>query len=54
MFDELVRDGVLRKRPTGWYWPSTREQPAGSVDIRGSGIGQVAMVETGTPASSTR
>ncbi|WP_232660851.1 DEAD/DEAH box helicase [Pseudonocardia sp. TRM90224] len=48
LLDELVRDGVLRKRPTGWFWPSTREQPAGSVDIRGSGIGQVAMVETGT------
>jgi DEAD/DEAH box helicase domain-containing protein len=42
---ELVADGVLRRRPTGWYWPSTRERPAGSVDIRGSGLGQVAVVE---------
>jgi DEAD/DEAH box helicase domain-containing protein len=45
VLDELVADGVLRRRPTGWYWPSTRERPAGSVDIRGSGLGQVAMVE---------
>lgn len=45
---ELVHDGVLRRRPTGWFWPSTRDQPAGSVDIRGSGLGQVAMVEAGT------
>jgi DEAD/DEAH box helicase domain-containing protein len=48
VLDELVRDGVLRRRPTGWYWPSTRERPAGSVDIRGSGLGQVALVEATT------
>ncbi|MFC4943250.1 DEAD/DEAH box helicase [Pseudonocardia sp. GCM10023141] len=48
LLEELVRDGVLRRRPTGWYWPSTREQPAASVDIRGSGLGQVAMVESET------
>lgn len=48
LLDELVREGVLRRRPTGWFWPSTREQPAGSVDIRGSGLGQVAMVEAQT------
>src|SRR6185369_4808591 len=41
-------DGVLRRRPTGWFWPSTRERPAGSVDIRGSGLGQVAVVEADT------
>ncbi|WP_344425494.1 DEAD/DEAH box helicase [Pseudonocardia ailaonensis] len=45
---ELVEDGVLRRRPAGWFWPSTREKPAGSVDIRGSGLGQVALVEAGT------
>jgi DEAD/DEAH box helicase domain-containing protein len=45
---ELVADGVLRRRPTGWYWPSTRDRPAGSVDIRGSGLGQVAVVEAET------
>ncbi|MDT7707854.1 MAG: box helicase protein [Pseudonocardiales bacterium] len=48
LLDELVADGVLRRRPTGWYWPSTRERPAGSVDIRGSGLGQVAVVEGAT------
>src|SRR5690606_11975317 len=48
VLDELVADGVLRRRPTGWYWPSTRERPAGSVDIRGSGLGQVAVVEADT------
>jgi DEAD/DEAH box helicase domain-containing protein len=48
VLDELVADGALRRRPTGWYWPSTRERPAGSVDIRGSGSGQVAVVEAET------
>jgi DEAD/DEAH box helicase domain-containing protein len=48
VLDELVADGVLRRRPTGWYWPSARERPAGAVDIRGSGLGQVALVEAGT------
>ncbi len=45
---ELVADGVLRRRPAGWFWPSTRERPAGSVDIRGSGTAQVAIVEGAT------
>jgi DEAD/DEAH box helicase domain-containing protein len=48
VLDELVADGVLRRRPTGWYWPSIRERPAATVDIRGSGLGQVAVVEAGT------
>ncbi|MHA6619493.1 DEAD/DEAH box helicase [Pseudonocardia sp. DLS-67] len=48
VLDELVADGALRRRPTGWYWPSTRERPAGTVDIRGSGLGQVAVVEADT------
>ncbi len=48
VLDELVADGVLRRRPTGWYWPSTRERPAGAVDIRGSGLGLVAVVEEET------
>lgn len=48
VLEELVADGVLRRRPTGWFWPSPRERPAGSVDIRGSGLGQVAVVEGGT------
>ena len=48
VLDELVADGALRRRPTGWYWPSARERPAGSVDIRGSGLHQVALVEAET------
>ena len=42
--DDLVADGMLRKRPTGWFWTS-RERPHHSVDIRGSGGDQVAVVE---------
>jgi len=48
VLDELVADGVLRHRVAGWFWPSTRERPADSVDIRGSGLGQVAVVEART------
>jgi DEAD/DEAH box helicase domain-containing protein len=48
VLDELVADGVLRRRPAGWFWPSTQDRPAGSVDIRGSGLGQVALVEAAT------
>ena len=39
VLDELVADGVLRRRPAGWFWPSTADRPAGTVDIRGSGLG---------------
>ncbi len=48
VLDELVADGVLRRRASGWFWPSTQAQPAGQVDIRGSGLGQVALVEQDT------
>ncbi|MGE3288225.1 MAG: DEAD/DEAH box helicase [Pseudonocardia sp.] len=48
VLDELVADGVLRRRPAGWFWPSAQAGPAGSVDIRGSGLGQVAIVEAAT------
>ena len=41
---DLAADGVLRRRSTGWYWTS-RERPHASVDIRGSGGEQVAVVE---------
>ncbi|WP_245931447.1 DEAD/DEAH box helicase [Actinokineospora auranticolor] len=44
VLDDLVADGVLRKRPTGWYWTS-RDRPHASVDIRGSGGEQIAVVE---------
>jgi DEAD/DEAH box helicase domain-containing protein len=42
--DDLVADGVLRRRPTGWFWTS-RERPHAAVDIRGSGGEQIAVVE---------
>jgi DEAD/DEAH box helicase domain-containing protein len=45
---ELVADGVLRRRPAGWFWPSARDRPAAAVDLRGAGHGQVAVVEAGT------
>jgi DEAD/DEAH box helicase domain-containing protein len=44
LVDELVAGRSLRRRPTGWYWTS-RDRPHASVDIRGSGGVQVAVVE---------
>jgi DEAD/DEAH box helicase domain-containing protein len=41
---QLVADGVLRRRPAGWYW-SGGERPHADVDIRGSGGAQVVVVE---------
>jgi DEAD/DEAH box helicase domain-containing protein len=41
---DLVADGALRKRPNGWYWTG-RERPNATVDIRGSGGEQIAVVE---------
>ncbi|GAA5145916.1 hypothetical protein GCM10023321_04530 [Pseudonocardia eucalypti] len=48
VLDELVADGVLRRRPAGWFWPRPTERPAAEVDIRGSGAGQVVVVEAET------
>jgi DEAD/DEAH box helicase domain-containing protein len=45
VLDDLVRRGVLRSRPRGWFWTS-RERP--EVDIRGTGGPPVRLVETGT------
>ncbi|MCU1673942.1 MAG: box helicase domain protein [Frankiales bacterium] len=42
---DLVRRGLLRHRPKGWFWTS-RERP--EVDIRGAGGPPVRLVETGT------
>jgi DEAD/DEAH box helicase domain-containing protein len=44
---DLVADGVVRKRSTGWYWTS-RDRPHSNVDIRGSGGEQVIVVEAET------
>jgi DEAD/DEAH box helicase domain-containing protein len=41
----LVDQGLLRRRPTGWYW-TQRGRP--DVDLRGSGGAPVAVVESKT------
>src|SRR6266545_2527194 len=43
--DGLVAAGVLRRRPSGWYW-TAEERP--DVDLRGTGGGPVAIVESAT------
>jgi DEAD/DEAH box helicase domain-containing protein len=42
VLDQLVARGLLRRRPSGWYWTS-RDRPA--ADIRGSGGPPVTVVE---------
>ncbi|MPZ64571.1 MAG: DEAD/DEAH box helicase [Pseudonocardiaceae bacterium] len=46
--EELVAEGALRRRSTGWFWTSPRQRPHHDVDIRGSGGMQVAVVEAET------
>jgi DEAD/DEAH box helicase domain-containing protein len=43
--DDLVAAGLLRQRPSGWYW-TERERP--DVDLRGTGGAPVAIVESAT------
>ncbi|MFC4042352.1 DEAD/DEAH box helicase [Dactylosporangium siamense] len=43
--DALVAAGILRRRPSGWYW-TERQRP--DVDLRGAGGGPVAVVEEST------
>jgi len=45
LLDDLVRRGLLRSRPRGWFWTS-RDRP--DVDIRGTGGPPVRLVESGT------
>jgi DEAD/DEAH box helicase domain-containing protein len=45
LLGDLVRRGLLRSRPRGWFWTS-RERP--QVDLRGTGGPPVRLVETGT------
>ena len=44
---DLVRRGLLRHRPTGWYW-ARRDRAADLADIRGTGGPPVRIVETST------
>lgn len=47
ILDVLVARGLLRRRPSGWYW--THAQPAaGMADLRGSGGQPVRVVEAST------
>jgi len=45
--DGLVRRGLLRRRPRGWFW-TDRRRAADLADIRSGGDGQVQLVEAGT------
>ncbi len=47
VLETLVEQGLLRKRPTGWYW--TRTQAASALaDLRGTGGETIRVVEIGT------
>jgi DEAD/DEAH box helicase domain-containing protein len=48
VLDALVADGMLRRRPRGWFWARPGEWPSADVDIRGGGGGQIAVVESDT------
>jgi DEAD/DEAH box helicase domain-containing protein len=42
--EALTADGVLRRRPHGWFW-TARERPHRNVELRGSGGPPIAVVE---------
>src|SRR5262249_32961992 len=43
--NQLVTTGVLRPRPTGWYWTGEGRP---DVDLRGTGDSQISIVEQST------
>ena len=45
--EELAADGLLRKRPAGWFWTSNA-RASDLADLRGAGGGPVRIVEDGT------
>jgi len=45
--DDLVRRGLLRHRPAGWFW-TKRERAAALADLRGTGGPPVRIVEAAT------
>jgi DEAD/DEAH box helicase domain-containing protein len=45
--DDLVRRGLLRSRPAGWFW-TKRERATDLADLRGTGGAPVRVVEDGT------
>ncbi|GAA4875820.1 DEAD/DEAH box helicase [Actinomycetospora straminea] len=46
--DDLVAEGLLRRRRGGWFWSHPTDRPHAGVDIRGSGGEQVVLVEADT------
>jgi DEAD/DEAH box helicase domain-containing protein len=47
LLDALVRRGVLRRRPAGWFW-ARQDRAAALVDLRGTGGPTVRVVEEET------
>lgn len=44
---DLAEQGLLRKRPAGWFW-TARERASNLADLRGTGGAPVSIVETDT------
>jgi DEAD/DEAH box helicase domain-containing protein len=44
VLEQLERQGVVRKRPTGWFW-ARPDRAADAIDLRGSGGPTVEIVE---------
>jgi len=47
VIDDLVAQGLLRRRPTGWFW-THRDAPHRDTNLRGTGAPEVRVVEVGT------
>lgn len=47
LLPDLVRRGLLRRRPAGWYW-TRRDRACDLADIRGAGGAPVQVVEAST------
>ncbi|WP_242883237.1 DEAD/DEAH box helicase [Actinomadura litoris] len=47
LLPDLVRRGLLRRRPAGWYW-TRRDRAADLADIRGAGGAPIQVVEAMT------
>jgi DEAD/DEAH box helicase domain-containing protein len=45
--ERLVAEGLLRRRPTGWFW-TRRERASGLADLRGTGGAPVQICEATT------
>ncbi|MET9250729.1 DEAD/DEAH box helicase [Nonomuraea sp. NPDC003709] len=47
VLDDLVSQGLLRRRPAGWFW-TRRERATDLADIRGGGGAPIQVVESST------